>query len=46
MKKIVKPGSGVDDMGGGIVESGCRWFIIVAIVVFVIGLSLRLFKVI
>lgn len=46
MKKIIQPGSGVDDMGGGI-ASGCfKWVAIMAALIFLTFLTLLFFGII
>ena len=46
MKKIVQPGSGVDDMGGGMAEGCLKWAAGIVIGIIVIFLILRAFKII
>lgn len=46
MKKIIEPGSGVDDMGGGIAMGCGKWVIIFTVAIFLILFGLRALKVI
>lgn len=46
MKKLIEPGSGVDEMGGGIVWGCLKPAAIIAVIVFLIFLTLRFFGII
>lgn len=46
MKKIIEPGSGVDDLGGGIAAGCIKWVVIIVGVVFVIFGVLSFLKII
>lgn len=46
MKKLIRPGSGVDDMGGGIAEGCGKWLGIATVAFFILMLILKWRKII